>query len=266
MKKPKRLTCRWCGDTIDARNGDTVSAWSHGHPSVCPYRQDRVPVLNGVHVGDLWENQHTGHVFRIIEIRLGGAGVYTDREPVFRTGDVWDPPEPQEGTLEAELVVERPPLAELEQMPVTKERDIMGGETMWFLAEHCWPLTRPDDFPVPWEYDEGRGRSHEWRSTVREWRCPGYRHPEEPEADKDAQYWHAYHTVIGHGIQWERTNVLWQVDPDAEPTLFFPSAADDDPAKTVIQTDTYGESDIPDEELPPSLRQPQPKHEQEALF
>lgn len=185
----KRLACRFCGDTIDRTKGDHLSWWNHNHPSACPYRTDRVPALNGVHVGDEWRNTHTQDVVRVQEIRLGGDGTYTDREPTLLLADV-----------DAD---EAPPW----RMP----------QPLWSLAEHYEPVTRPGELPVPVEPDE---RFPGCVSAVDEWRSPGYRHPEDPERDEGPHaYWHSFHTVIGYGIQWERTNELWQIDPDAAPTL-----------------------------------------------
>jgi hypothetical protein len=138
-KKPKEVACRFCGETCSTQR-DTLSGWTHHHPSVCPYRNDRMPSLNGVHVGDVWRNRHTKEEVTVGEIRLGGRGTYTDREPVV----VWE------------------------------DRYIgVGGEPLWGLAEHWEPITRPKQWPVPWHYDKRFGKGG--RSANEAWRCPGIR-------------------------------------------------------------------------------------------
>jgi hypothetical protein len=49
----------WCREVIDFEN-----------------RQDSVPALNGVEVGQYWRNVHVGSVQRVVEIRLGGLGTH----------------------------------------------------------------------------------------------------------------------------------------------------------------------------------------------
>lgn len=174
-RKPKTLVCRFCGEVCEkASQPDHLSGWTHNHPSRCPYRQDRMPSLNGVHVGDVWRNLHTKKEKEVIEIRLGGWGTYTDRESV-----------------------------------VLFENDWMGSP-LWSLVEHYEPVTRPGEYPVPWT----RSRRFRGRSAYAKWRGPGYRR--EDKRAKPHAYWHAYHHVSGYAIEWERTNVLWQVDPVAE--------------------------------------------------
>jgi len=180
-KKPKTLACRYCGDVLEnAGNQDVLSAWTHNHPAVCPYRQDSMPSLNGVHVGDEWRNMHTGKVSRIEAIRLGGCGTYTDREPVVVLVDD-----------------DRP-----------SDWRWVSPTPLWSLVEHAEPITRPGEYPVPWT------RSKRWRgrSAQVKWRCPAYRGSKR----KSRAYFHAYHYVSGHIIEWERTNVLWQLDPVEE--------------------------------------------------
>src|SRR5262245_19067766 len=80
-KKRKVVACFYCGEESSTER-DALSAFTHSHPAVCPYRNDRMPSLNGVHVGDVWRNRHTKEECVVAEIRLGGRGTYTDREPV----------------------------------------------------------------------------------------------------------------------------------------------------------------------------------------
>jgi hypothetical protein len=176
-KKAKTLSCRFCGDVLeDVGNRDHLSAWTHSHPSVCPYRQDRMPSLNGIHVGDVWRNMHTGEERTVTQIKLGGHGTYTDREPVF----------------------------------VLDERMGTGGWPMWSLVEHWEPVSRPGVFPVPWTKDKHyRGA----RSAYVKWRCPAYRGG---RRNRGHAYWHAYHSVAEHSIGWEATNRIWQMDPELE--------------------------------------------------
>ena len=177
MAKAKRLVCRFCGDELeDSRNRDHLSAWTHNHPAVCPYRTDEVPSLNGVHVGDVWRNMHTGEERTVTRIKLGGRGTYTDREPVF----------------------------------VLDEGGGTGGWPMWSLVEHWEPLTRPGVFPVPWTKDK---RWRGARSAYVKWRCPAYRGGRK---NKGHAYWHSYHTLDVHTIGWEATNRIWQMDPEQE--------------------------------------------------
>lgn len=129
MAKAKRLVCRFCGDECEnAGNRDVLSGWTHTHPSVCPYRQDQMPSLNGVHVGDVWRNRYTKQERTVTEIKLGGCGVYTDREPVIVFDD--------------------------HRMP----------HPMWSLSEHWECVTRPGEWPVPWTRKKGGRWAHEkWR-------------------------------------------------------------------------------------------------------
>jgi hypothetical protein len=134
-----------------------------------------MPSLNGVHIGDVWRNLHTGNEFAVAEIRLGGRGTYTDREPVI----VWD------------------------------DRHFgIGGETMWGLAEHWEPVTRPGEWPVPWKKDRRFGR--DGRSAHEAWRTPGIRGLKR----RRSKYFHTYLEMDGEysskGWNW------WQVDPAAE--------------------------------------------------
>src|SRR5262245_44846033 len=133
-----------------------------------------MPSLNGVHVGDVWRNRHTKEERRILEIRLGGAGTYTDREPVV----------------------------------VFDEDSWMLPNTLWSLAEHWEPITRPKQWPVPWHYNKRFGKGG--RSANAPWRCPGIRggHRER------RKYFHSYLRMDGEysttGWRW------WQIDPEAE--------------------------------------------------
>ncbi len=184
QRRPKMLACRYCGDECDTSSAEHYSAWCHGHPSVCPYRQDRVPSLNGVHVGDIWKGRYHENAFReVVEIRLGGDSTYTDREPVVVTQDA------------------------------ESEHDRRSEWPLWCLVEHNDPVTRPGEYPVPWKLGLEDGSRQDARWAADEWRCPGYRGGHADNEDRDKAYWHAYHTVVGHGIQWERTNELWQIDP-----------------------------------------------------
>lgn len=182
VKKLKLLACRFCGDEIDASNRDVHSGWTHSHPSVCPYRQDSVPSLNGVHVGDEWRNLHTKKVSVVTAIKLGGAGVYTDREPVIILGDLdhdWESPHP-----------------------------------MWSLAEHWESLTRPGEWPVPWT----RSKRFVGRTAHLKWRGPGYR-GRRKRRGRQYVYWHSYHFVDEYSIEWHRTDELWQIRPQEERAL-----------------------------------------------
>lgn len=183
MKKTKTLTCRYCGDECDASNRDVLSGWTHNHPAVCPYRTDEMPSLNGVHVGDVWRNTHTGKESVVEAIKLGGCGTYTDREPVVVLRDERD-----------------------------SEYRWVSPTPLWSLVENSEPITRPGEYPVPWT------RSKRWkgRSAHQKWRTPGYRGS---SRKRQHAYWHAYHTVAGYSIEWERTNVLWQTDPKTELAL-----------------------------------------------
>lgn len=207
--KPKRLACRFCGETWARQDAENVK---HSHPAVCPHRQDRVPALNGVHVGDLWRNLHTGHVIRIEQIRLGGAGTYVDREPIVDGPTVYERCN-DESRLDVLLEPTVDELATAE--PVREPYGSMGGWPLWSLVEHWEPLTRPDDYPVPWEMEQ-RGGFKPMRSTVDPYRCPGLRGSTWSE-DKGKQYWHAWHVSDGKHCtsNWE----WWQIDPDAQPEL-----------------------------------------------
>lgn len=182
-KKGKALVCRFCGDVCEnAGNRDVLSGWTHNHPAVCPYRQDSMPSLNGVHVGDVWRNRHTGKTSFVEAIKLGGCGTYTDREPVFVLRD-------EDKESEYRWVSPHP---------------------MWSLSEHWEPVTRPGEWPVPWT-NKGKRKGGRWAHS--KWRCPGYR-----GGTRKGQhtYWHAYHSVGEHTIGWEATNVIWQMDPAVE--------------------------------------------------
>ena len=176
-KKVKELACRFCGDRCE-RERDKLSGWTHSHPAVCPYRQDRVPSLNGVHVGDIWRNRHTKTEERVAEIRLGGSGTYVDREPTVVLFDLHG-----------------------------SQR--WYSHPLWSLVEHWEPVTRPGEYPVPWRKNRRFGR--EGRSAHKKWRGPGYRGSSRrgPHA-----YWHAFHTVSEYSINWEITNKVWQIDPE----------------------------------------------------
>lgn len=177
-KKAKKLVCRFCGSVLEnAGDRDALSGWTHNHPAVCPYRQDRMPSLNGVYVGDVWRNVHTKEERTVVAIRLGGAGTYTDREPVVQFD----------------------------------EMSGLGGWPLWSLTEHWESVTRPGEWPVTWHYS---GHYRGERSARDKWRTPGYRGGSRRR--KQYAYMHAYHSVSGHSIEWERTNVLWQLDPVEE--------------------------------------------------
>jgi hypothetical protein len=179
MAKAKRLVCRFCGDELEqANNRDHLSAWTHNHPSVCPYRQDEMPSLNGVHVGDVWRNLHTGEERTVTRIKLGGRGAYTDSEPVV----------------------------------VLDEGMGTGGWPLWSLVEHWEPLTRPGEFPVPWTRSR---RFRGSRSCHLKWRGPGYRGR---KSKRQRAYWHSYHSVSEHTIDWASTST-WQMDPELEEHL-----------------------------------------------
>jgi hypothetical protein len=169
----------------DAGNRDNLSAWTHNHPAVCPYRQDEMPSLNGVHVGDVWRNRHTGKTSLIETIKLGGCGTYTDREPVFVLRD-------EDEASEYRWVSPHP---------------------MWSLSEHWEPVTRPGEWPVPWT-NKGKRKGGRWAHA--KWRCPGYRGR---TRKSQHAYWHAYHSIGEHSIGWEATNRIWQMDPELEARL-----------------------------------------------
>jgi hypothetical protein len=179
-KKVKELACRFCGDRC-SKERDKLSSWSHSHPANCPYRQDRMPSLNGVHVGDVWRNRHTKTEVRVIEIRLGGSGTYVDREPTVVLEDL-------------------------------DSRRWSSAHPLWSLTEHWQPITRPRRYPVPWKKDERFGKNG--RSTRKDWRGPSYRGGS--TEDESHAYWHAFHIVSGYVIDWESTNVIWQIDPELE--------------------------------------------------
>jgi hypothetical protein len=151
-RKSKEVKCRSCGETCPNER-EALSAFTHSHPAVCPYREDRMPSLNGVHVGDVWRNRHTKRECTVGEIRLGGRGTYTNREPVI----VWT-----DGSIG------------------------IGGEPLWGLAEHWEPVTRPGEWPVPWIYDKRFGKGG--RSASEAWRCPGMR----GYRNGRKKYFHAY--------------------------------------------------------------------------
>lgn len=200
-KRPKRIACRYCGEECEhADKADHRSAWTHSHPSKCSYRQDDMPSINGVHVGDIWRNLHTGKQERVVALKLGGAGTYTDREPVAVLEDADD--------LDGGAWLDAHPL--------------------WSLVEHWDPVTRPGEYPVPWEEEDLYGNGTMWRSTADEWRSPGYRKADRPhgmpddDGDGPHAYYHAWHVIREHcseGWEW------WQVDPDAEASLFDAPAA-----------------------------------------
>lgn len=189
-KRPRRLQCQWCLEVIDASNPDTRSHWLYQHPSSCAYRGDRVPSLNGVYVGQRWENVHTGGVETVSEIRLGGSGTYTDREPTV-------------------LLVEE------------AERVYLNPHPLWSLCEHWRPLDGADampfeGLPMPTEPDRRYPGS---LSTLDPWRCPAHPEPGRPYTG-DAAYvntrWrHSGPHTSAHATDWAR-------DPDAVPTLLDP--------------------------------------------
>jgi hypothetical protein len=185
-----------------------VSGFSFGHPSVCEWRRDRVPALNGVRVGDHWRNLHTRHVVRVFELRLGGAGSYGDREPCVVTVDLVEAPRETGGqlTLEAELP---PPGPDEYERLEPDAGAFVHAVPLWSLVEHYDPVDRPGVYPVPFEVDDRYGSDR--RTAVEAWRCPGYRHPDEPERDeREKAYWHAFHVVRGHSIDWSMTDRIWQ--------------------------------------------------------
>jgi hypothetical protein len=196
-RRPRRLACRYCGDEIDATNADAASHYRHSHPAACPHRTDSVPALNGVRVGDVWRSLHdtTGHATaRIAEIRLGGVGTYTDREPVVIL-------EHDDGT------------------------DFSMPWPLWCLVEHMEPITRPDEYPLPWEPDK---RYRDSRSAADEWRGPAYRRDDGDE--RTGAYFHAWHTLSGHCSQgWGDP---WLTDPDRDASLFDSQAVTARPTVT----------------------------------
>lgn len=182
-RRPKRLVCRWCGDECEkADDRDHRSAWTHGHPAVCPFRQDRMPALNGVHVGDVWRNRHTQNESTVVECRLGGYGTYTDREPV---------------------------------LVLTSARDDWHHDIpLWSLVEHWDPVTRPGEYPVPWETSNDRGYEERWADDA--YRSPFYRGSTN---ERERAYWHATHHIDAQQngcIDWRSER--WQIDPDATGT------------------------------------------------
>ena len=223
-KRKSNVVCRFCGE--EAPPGEH-SHWDHSHPAQCPFVTDRVPSLNGVHVGDLWQNCHTKGISRVEEIRLGGVGVQVDREPSLVMVEVWSPPEVKEG----ELQLEDGAMPSLEELATCEpdEHAWFHEHPLWSLAEHNDPLTRPGEYPVPWEMEERRG-GYVSRSVVDEWRGPAYRGGAKEDRVPDAAYWHAFHHVEGYGIKWEMTNVLWQVEKDADPEL-LPAQAPERPRR-----------------------------------
>jgi hypothetical protein len=222
-RRSRRRACRFCGEILEDANRESLSWWTHSHPSNCSYRTDRVPALNGVQVGDLWQNTHTRSIDRVVEIRLGGCGTYTDHEPVFVMADVWDPrdaePVGQLGLFGEQPEVPTPPLAELEQMPHKDPDATPWGyvmpEPMWALVEHADPLTRPGEYPVPWKMERLYGGRVLTRSVLDEWRGDGLRGSDWSDK-KGSMYWHAWH-VIDPDCQYASTRwEWWQVDPDAD--------------------------------------------------
>lgn len=181
VKRPRILACRYCGDECDASNRDTLSHWTHNHPSVCPYRTDSVPSLNGVHVGDVWRNLHTKRTVTIEAIRLGGCGTYTDREPVVVLVDDESP----------------------------SEWRYVSPHPLWGLSEHWEPISRPGVYPVPWT----RSRRFRGRSALLVWRGGGIRGQ---RSKRKEAYWSSYHTISGNYISGWST--FWQVDPRTEAT------------------------------------------------
>lgn len=220
-KKPKLLACRNCGTTTKT-DRETLSGFVHSHPEVCPYRRDKVPAMNGVHVGDHWRNLHTGIIVRVIECRLGGTGTYTDREPVYVTADVWKP-ERDEGKLD--FGAAEPTLTELEESDAFADCwDWVSPTTMWSLSEHYEPVTRPDEYPVPWELRTD-DRGHESRWAAEPWRTGGLHNPSgvedddgpmDTEAVEDA-YYHAFHTRDSRwSMDWWQG---WLVEAEVEAEL-----------------------------------------------
>jgi hypothetical protein len=207
-----RRACKFCKATVDG-SLESVSHFTHSHPLVCPWRDDRVPALNGVHVGDHWMNQHTKSVVRVTEIRLGGHGTYCEHEPTVMLDDVdivagyARDRDPQPTLWQDEPL---PTHEQLAKLPLLVNAYGRMGEPLWGLVEHWTPLTRPGEYPVPWEMRDRGGR---WplRSALDEWRCPGLRGSEYSER-KQAAYWHAFHvstqTYSSSGWGW------WQFDPD----------------------------------------------------
>lgn len=178
MAKAKTLVCRFCGDELEqANNRDHLSGWTHSHPSLCPYRQDRMPSLNGVHVGDVWRNLHTKEERTIAAIRLGGCGTYTDREPVI----VWD-----------------------------EDRDVALPNPLWSLVEHWEPVTRPGEYPVPWTRSR---RFRGGRSCLKKWRGPAHRGR---KSKAQRAYWHAYHSMATDYSSTWASKEIWQMDPELE--------------------------------------------------
>lgn len=206
QKRQRMIACRFCrAESKTDRN--SRSNFMHSHPAVCPHRQDRVPIMNGVHVGDLWKNMHTGSVFRIVELRLGGAGTYTDREPCAVTVSVWSPPaerlEPEGDQLSLEIPAD--PMPPLEELVVVEpeERAWVHTEPLWGLVEHSDPLSRPGEYPVPFVEREGL------RWAEESFRGPGYRRADDVE-EKDRAYFHSRFVVDGYAISWHGDE--WIVD------------------------------------------------------
>lgn len=221
-KVKKQVACRNCGATSDA-DKESVSHFTHGHPSACPYRQDRVPALNGVHVDDLWRNLHTRAVVRVTELRLGGGGTYADREPTATTEYVWAKEHRDDGTLLADADAE-PTLEELQATPSTPTVYGFDDTPLWSLVEHWEPLTRPGEYPVPWEDCD---RFPGGRSAVDAFRCPALRgDPDDEERNarnEGAAYYMAFHSADArYSIDW---NQAWIVPADSAPVPEKPTPA-----------------------------------------
>lgn len=199
-KKPAALVrCRYCRETHPKAD---AASWAHIHPAVCEFRQDRVPVLNGVHVGDHWRNLHTLSVVRVMECRLGGCDTYTDREPVVVVATIWAPPQQEPGgqmTLGSDL-------GEPADLDALEPDGWWSVHPLWSLVEHWDPVTRPGCYPVPFNLDD-RG----WRSAARRWRGPGHR----GAPDRKHAYYHSVIPSDGrYCLDWDVLTRLWQESAD----------------------------------------------------
>jgi hypothetical protein len=81
-------------------------------------RQDSVPALNGVAVGQWWRNIHTKRVRQVREIRLAGLGTHTAHyESIILAEDGED----------------------------DDVRFGLGGEALWSICEHCELVEKGED-------------------------------------------------------------------------------------------------------------------------
>lgn len=138
------MNCLLCSEEAPRQDRDR---WLHYHLLQCEKIESQVAALNGVHLGDHWQNRYTRTISRVSEINMIGLGTYAGHEAAVALWEVWSPPSDEEGTqLSLGAVLDPPSLSELVLMePCGWE----GAHPLWSLSEHWEPLTRPGQYPTP---------------------------------------------------------------------------------------------------------------------